>query len=193
MATAGCRTKGRSFREDLSSHLESNRPSTCTERENEKGKEVNSWTNKIAKNEWHAYTPVPRLYGTTGLNKGFEKAGWKWRRNMGQPVRSKGATAGVFIKIEMYICIYFFVCIKHKRIFWLYAKLATSVVWAFWDGMGFFAGCFWPTGRNLMWLWQIHLLPWSLLQNLYCTDEATKAETVLSAVLGTCLCIYRYV
>ena len=54
----------------------------CVKWENEKGKGVNSRTNKKANDEWHTCTQVPRLHGTTGLNKGFEKASLKWIKSM---------------------------------------------------------------------------------------------------------------
>ena len=57
--------------------------------ESEKGKEVNSRTNKKANDEWHTCTLVPRLHGTTGLNKGFEKAGLKWIKSMGDPCKAR--------------------------------------------------------------------------------------------------------
>ena len=62
---------------------------SCVEWENEKGKGVNSRTNKKANDEWHTCTQVQRLHGTTGLNKGFEKAGLKWIKSMGDPCEAR--------------------------------------------------------------------------------------------------------
>ena len=61
---------------------------SCIEWENEKGKGVNSRTNKKANDERHICTQVPRLHGTTGLNKGFENAGLKGTKSMGDPYKA---------------------------------------------------------------------------------------------------------
>ena len=50
---------------------------SCVEWKSEKGKGVNSRTNKKVNDDWHTCTQVPLLHGTTGLNKGFEKVGLK--------------------------------------------------------------------------------------------------------------------
>ena len=74
-----CRTrKIRQRRSEFSPWVQS-----CVEWECEKGKGVNSRTNKKANEEWHTCTQVLRLHGTTGLSKGFEKAGLKWIKSMG--------------------------------------------------------------------------------------------------------------
>ena len=75
---------------------------SCVECESEKGKGVNSRTNKKANDEWHTCTQVPWLHGTTELNKGFEKASWKWIKSMGDPCKARVSEL-VYTYIHIYI------------------------------------------------------------------------------------------
>ena len=86
---------------DISYRLESNR---ALSGRNEKGNGGNSLTNIKAKNESHTCTQVPRLHGTTRLNKGFEKASWRVKKKCRQSVRSTCTTASYITNLFMFYC-----------------------------------------------------------------------------------------
>ena len=78
----------------------------------------NHWKGK----EWVAHLHKGNTAGKTELNKGLEKAGWKWKRKVGQPVRT-GITASLIYNF-IYVCIC--VCVKAMR-FDISASIATKL------------------------------------------------------------------